>query len=92
LFYPEYIIGCSNKTTTGGIKGKIDLLVQHSDGTVDIIDYKLSTRSFDSWDPAKRYHVEYQMAIYRQILAAHGIDGSKVNLYAFPIHLPGKNI
>lgn len=89
-FFTELEIGSELKLAKHGLKGKIDLLVLHEDGTVDIYDYKLSSRSFSDWDPSKRYHTEYQLGTYRAILAAHGIDGAKVNLFTMPIYIPTK--
>lgn len=69
-------------------RGSIDLLIINPNGEIEIIDYKVSSRNYDDWYAAKEYHTDYQLATYRQILAANGVDGSKVSLKAFPIHFP----
>ena len=74
-----------------GIKGVADLIVVKEDGTVDIIDFKVCGRQYDSWCAAKQYHTEYQLGVYRQLLAQHGIDGSKVGLFIQPIYLNRNN-
>ena len=74
-----------------GIKGIADLIVVKEDGTVDIIDFKVCTRPYSQWCTAKQYHTEYQLGMYRQLLAQHGIDGSKVGLFIQPIFLDKNN-
>lgn len=74
-----------------GIKGIADLIIVKKDGTVDIIDFKVCTRPYNQWVAAKQYHTEYQLGVYRQILAQHGIDGSKIGLFILPIMLEKNN-
>lgn len=74
-----------------GIKGIADLIIVKKDGSVDIIDFKVCTRPYDQWIAAKQYHTEYQLGVYRQILAQHGIDGSKIGLFILPIKLEKNN-
>lgn len=70
-----------------GIKGISDLIVIKEDGSVDIIDFKVASRYYETWCASKQYHTEYQLAMYRQLLAQHGIDGSKIGLLIQPIYL-----
>ena len=74
-----------------GLRGIADLIVVKEDGTVDIIDFKVCTRYYSDWCAAKQYHTEYQLGIYRQLLAQHGIDGSKIGLYIQPIYMNKTN-
>lgn len=70
------------------LRGIIDLLIINPDGEVEIFDFKIASRVYADWYAAKQAHTDYQLATYRQILAANGIDGSKVTLKAFPIYFP----
>lgn len=71
-----------------GLKGKMDLLIINPDGTIEITDFKVSSREYDDWYAAKVYHTDYQLGAYRAILAANGIDGRNVTLRTQPIHFP----
>lgn len=95
-FYPEWeIYGEESVKTTDlkwrGLKGIADLIVVKQDGAVDIIDFKVCTRTYDNWCTAKQYHTEYQLGLYRAILAQHGIDGSKIGLFIQPIYMNKNN-
>ena len=74
-----------------GIRGIADLIVVKADGSVDIIDFKVSNREFTGWCAAKLYHTEYQLGLYRQMLAKHGIKASNMNLFVLPIYLNRHN-
>ena len=71
-----------------GIKGICDLIIVKPSGDIDIIDFKVSTRSYDDWYSAKKIHTQYQLGMYRAILAANGFDGYKISLYTLPINMP----
>lgn len=90
-FFTEHHISTKNCKTPQnnwkGIHGYADLIVVKEDGTVDIIDFKVSNRDFDSWCSAKLYHTEYQLGAYRAILAANGIQGKSIQLKVLPIYL-----
>jgi hypothetical protein len=73
-FYPEWKIYSEDSVKTSdltyrGLKGIADLIVVKSNGTIDIIDFKVCTRPFEQWCTAKQYHTEYQLGLYRAILA-----------------------
>lgn len=70
-----------------GINGRSDLVIVDPDGQVTILDFKVATTHFADWCAAKKYHTEYQLGFYRHILAANGIDGSKVKLEVAPIYV-----
>ena len=70
------------------VRGICDLLIVNPNGEVEIVDFKVASRPYADWYAAKQAHTDYQLATYRQILAANGIDGSKVQLKAFPIYFP----
>lgn len=74
-----------------GLKGIADLIIVKKDGSVDIIDFKVCTHYFDEWSAAKLYHTEYQLGVYRQLLAQHGLDASKMGLFIQPIYLNKNN-
>ena len=77
-----------NGNPVKNLRGVIDLLIINPDGEVEIIDFKVSSRAYLDWYAAKQYHTDYQLATYRQILAANGVDGKKITLKTFPIHFP----
>lgn len=74
-----------------GVRGVADLIIVKSDGTVDIVDFKVANTPFKQWCATKLYKTEYQLGAYRQILAANGIDASKIGLYTQPIFLNRNN-
>ena len=71
-----------------GVGGRTDLLIVKEDGSVEIVDFKISSRPFNDWYMAKTLHTDYQLGLYRAILGANGIDTSKVKLQVYPIHFP----
>lgn len=74
-----------------GLKGIADLIVVKKDGSIDIIDFKVCARPYDEWCTAKQYHTEYQLGVYRQLLAQHGIDGKNIGLFIQPIFMNKHN-
>lgn len=97
VYKSEYKIGTSDllgdiRDAAGNpvkcVKGIIDLLIVNPDGEVEILDFKIASRAYKDWYAAKQAHTDYQLAAYRQILAANGIDGSKVTLKTFPVYFP----
>ena len=67
------------------IRGKIDFLVAHGDGTVDVIDLKVSSRNPVDYDQDRMETVEYQLGFYKRMLNAKGIPANKINLSILPI-------
>lgn len=90
-FYTEHHISTKNcktpKDNWSGIHGYADLIVVKEDGSIDIIDFKVSNRFYDSWCSAKLYHTEYQLGAYRAILAANGVPIKNIGLKVLPIYL-----
>ena len=70
------------------VRGIIDLLIINPDGSVEVVDFKIASRPYNDWYAAKQADADYQLATYRQILAAHGINGNKVTLEVFPVYFP----
>jgi len=62
-FYSEWYIYADDVKNLNdsykGIRGIADLIVVKADGSVDIIDFKVSNREFEGWCAAKLYHTEY---------------------------------
>jgi len=75
-----------------GIIGVADLIVVDNNDNIHLVDYKVCTRQYNEWYEAKKYDVEYQLAIYRAILNEVGIDGDKINMIIKPIFLPKGDI
>lgn len=88
IFMPETYLYADDVKNAGdrykGVRGIADLIVIKEDGTVDIIDFKVCTTPYSNWCAAKQYHTEYQLGIYRAMLAKHGIKGN-VRLFVQPI-------
>lgn len=75
-----------------GVKGRPDLILVSPDGIMHIVDFKVATRRYNNWFAVKKYHTEYQLGFYRQMLAANGLDPKKMKLYIQPIYLEKGNI
>lgn len=71
-----------------GVGGRVDLLIVKKDGSIDIVDFKVSSRRYSDWYAAKAYHTDYQLGAYRAILASNGINSSKIKLQTLPIEFP----
>lgn len=69
------------------IRGKIDAVIIYEDGSIDVLDFKISETPWGAADINKRDAAEKQLHLYRTILEANGIKGSNINLYVFPITL-----
>ena len=81
------VYGGSNKTISyKGIIGIADLIVLDKDGTVHIVDYKVSGRPYSEWYEAKKNEVDYQLCLYRAMLEHNiDIDPAKVTLHIKPM-------
>ena len=92
IYLPEVPLATDNILELGlstyTLRGNSDLIIVKQDGSIDIIEFKVSTRKFNDWYTAKTAHTDYQLATYRQILASHGLDGRKINLKVMPIYFP----
>jgi hypothetical protein len=62
------------------IAGTIDLVVVYEDGSVDIFDYKFSSKSVDKWSDYKFESIKYQQAFYKSILNKKGIKVNKATI------------
>ena len=89
--YPEFKI-IAKDYLGKNIVGKIDILAVTPDGKIHIIDVKLSKDAQFDWDDAKRSHVNYQLMVYRQMLAQLGFTGESINLYTIPLKFEVGNI
>jgi hypothetical protein len=76
MVYPELSIIDPEKK----IAGTIDLLVEYSDGSVDIYDYKTSPKDVKDWDENKILTMKYQMSFYKNILQRNGIKVDSLNI------------
>ena len=63
------------------LKGRIDLVVITDSGQAHIFDIKVSKHHYSDWDSAKLRTVDWQLALYRQLLGQHiKIKGTTLNL------------
>lgn len=72
------------------LRGKMDLVVAYKDGSVDIIDLKLSTHHWSDWDQDKNVTINYQLGFYKRLLESKGITGD-ISLKILPIQITGFN-
>lgn len=75
-----------NNEKTINIKGKIDLVTVDTDGNASIFEIKISKTNYDKWDSAKLITLDYQLALYKQLLGQH-INVDKLNMYTIPIQM-----
>lgn len=69
------------------IKGKIDLIAVDTSGDAHIFEIKISKTDYKNWDSAKQLTLDWQLAMYRQLLGQH-INVDATRLYAIPIYMP----
>jgi len=55
------------------LAGTIDLMVIHENGTVDILDWKTSTKDAGEWDDNKKKHIYFQTQFYKRMLESLGL-------------------
>lgn len=77
---------------SNGLIGRLDILGITKEGHVNIYDLKLSTDLFNNWDSAKILRNDYQLGVYRQLLAANGIKVDSSSLKLLPIAMSFGNI
>lgn len=87
-YYPEFVIDYQDESLK--LRGKIDLLVVYDDGSVDVIDLKVSTKNQQYWDADKKQTINYQLGFYKRMLEAKGITG-KINTKIIPVQAVGYN-
>ena len=69
------------------IKGRVDIIGIDSEGNLSIFDLKLSSKPFEQWDSVKLQKLEYQLGIYRQLLAHNGININKMGIFSIPLSM-----
>lgn len=93
MFFPEFIISGDATHPDDGtpqkLIGYIDLLVVDAYGNVHILDYKTSTKGYNSFGVAKKLAYTYQLATYQRILEKHGIQIRSGRLWIAPIQING---
>jgi len=85
---PIDIWGEDSKISSGkrGLKGKLDLVAVDTSGNAHIFEIKISKTKYQKWDTAKKLTLDWQLALYRQLLGLH-INIDQTRLYVIPIHL-----
>ena len=77
------------------LRGKIDLVVVKADGSIQIYDYKASSRLANDldrkseWDKDKIKAAKYQLAFYKRMLNFAGIPTNKISMNIIPFNLEG---
>lgn len=69
------------------VRGKIDLVAVDTSGIPHIFEIKISKHSYSDWDSAKLRNLDWQLALYKQLLGQH-VNVDKAQLYVIPIELP----
>ena len=95
----QYVVDTMGSETEGQtpLRGKIDLVVVKADGSVQIYDYKTSSKLANDldrkseWDRDKIKAAKYQLAFYKRMLNFTGIPTNKISLNVIPIYLEGIN-
>ena len=68
------------------VRGRVDLIAVDRSGNAHIFDLKVSKNSYDNWDSAKLGTLDWQLAMYRQLLGQH-INIDNTMLYTIPIKI-----
>lgn len=76
----------SDNNDKARIKGRIDLIAVDGNGAAHIFDIKISKTPYSEWDKVKTITIDWQLALYRQLLSKH-IDVTDTLLYVIPIQL-----
>lgn len=92
LFYPEFTISQdTNQISKNGqptkLLGIIDLLVIDQNGKAHILDYKTSTKGYESFSDPKKLTYSYQLATYSRMLEKYGLNMNGSELLVAPIKL-----
>lgn len=95
--FTQYVVESAHHPESGtfDLRGKLDLVIVRDNGTVDIYDFKTSTKfagdlkpgMTSEWDRDKIKSTKYQLAFYKQMLNSLGIPSNKISLNIIPIHL-----
>lgn len=76
----------SDENSIAQVKGRIDLVAVDTQGRAHIFEIKISKNKFTNWDSAKLRTLDWQLALYRQLLGQH-INIDSTQLYVIPIQL-----
>ena len=70
------------------LRGKIDLIAIDIKGNAHIFEIKVSKNSYErgKWDSAKLLNLDWQLALYKQLLSQH-VNVNNTELYVIPIIL-----
>lgn len=82
VFIENYVDFNSNQAK---FRGKMDTVVVYEDGTVDVIDFKISETAWENADINKRNVAENQLHLYKTALENMGIKSSDIRLFVFPV-------
>lgn len=66
------------------VKGKIDLIAVDTAGDAHIFEIKISKKPYKDWDKSKLLTLDWQLALYRQLLGQH-VNTVNTRLYVIPI-------
>ena len=69
------------------LRGKIDTIIIYEDNTADILDFKVSSKNYNSWDADKKETSDSQLIAYQILLENLGMSFDKVNLRVIPIQV-----
>lgn len=83
MFLEQKIVSDVLKLKGKNVTGILDMMLIREDGSVDIIDYKTSTKAPSEWHSKKEYDIAFQQKLYAKILKTNGIDN--INGFIIPI-------
>lgn len=72
------------------IRGKIDAILVVN-GIPHIIDFKVSRKSYEEWDSAKKLKTDYTLAMYHRLLSKLGLPTSSSTIHVYNITLNKDN-
>lgn len=76
----------SGKEDHAQVRGKLDLIAVDTNGDAHIFEIKISKTKYTDWDSAKKLTLDWQLALYRQLLGKH-IRVDQTRLYVIPVFM-----
>lgn len=73
------------------IRGKADVILVYEDGGIDILDFKFSSKGYNSWDKDKKETAWDQLELYKIMLESKGVSSNNIVSKIVPIQLNYSN-
>lgn len=69
------------------IRGKADVIIVYEDGGIDIIDFKFSSKGYNTWDRDKKETAWNQLELYKIMLNSQGVSTDNLTSKIVPVQL-----